>query len=416
MTETLEVPFGSKTTQRPLSRRLSGRRQSHASYRSWISTLATPHLGSGGMSSPPPIPVTFEVHSPASTTRTVKLSQAPERKQPGIPEATESTESKEIPALQLLISTDTGGDIKEFDGQMMSPVEEGSEHPTTPTVALRGRARSLVDGLVSGIRSIPRAVTHSQLHDRVSLGRESSRVSHYTRRTASESEEYAYKFPNQPLPYGVPILLAPPFPQGRLGPPMTMSGPPTSKISDMDSRNGHRGFLGELNSLPWISSRVAVDYFPGVSRSTSVPSKSLSSWYTMTAPSSPSPILRPEHVLPDPWFAPTRLDPAWEVPEEEERAAEGDDGMTMEQKLEKTRDELQEKDRELDGLRQIVEHQKKHIGALEAELTELRKAEEVDLHRRKSSMRQSLRARDSIRASMRRTSMRVSRPSSSFFD
>ena len=93
---------------------------------------------------------------------------------------------------------------------------------------------------------------------------------------------------------------------------------------------------------------------------------------------------------------------------------------TLQAKLRELREELQEKCGELSNLRQVVEHQKLHISVLEADLAELRKAEEqqVELHRRRSSVRRStLRPRDSLGvAAVRRTSVRVSRPSSTFCD
>ena len=102
-----------------------------------------------------------------------------------------------------------------------------------------------------------------------------------------------------------------------------------------------------------------------------------------------------------------------EEPEAEAEAAE-EDKENAEGRLKEIREELQEKLRQLGDLRQVVEHQKMHISALEGELSDLRKADETSgLHPRHSSVRG--RARDSLRVS-RHTSVRVSRPSSSFFD
>lgn len=106
-----------------------------------------------------------------------------------------------------------------------------------------------------------------------------------------------------------------------------------------------------------------------------------------------------------------------EEPEGDTEAEEdGDNQEHAEERLKEIREELQEKARQLGDMRQVVKYQKMHISALKGELAELRKADEADLHRRRSSVRsKTLRARDSLRVS-RHTSVRVSRPPSSFFD
>lgn len=348
------------------------------------------------------------------------------------------------------------------DNGIMSPVDELSEngHATTPTntsaSALRGKARSFVDGVVSGLRSIPRAVTHSQVYDRRSLGRESSRTSHFSYyrprvSTATQHQHqqagYNLKYPEQPLPYTVPILLAPPhaFQHGHMGMGMGMRTPRSLSLSKLGSEaayttteshvsgsggGAHRlsSLLGELNSLPWISTRVAVDYIPGESTRSAPEKRSSSSWYTISAPASPSDISHLERFVPEPWFPPAQLTPTVEVPEEEFGVAGAGEGREPEaeeaERVGKLKEELQDKSQALHDLRQVVEHQKMHISSLESQIEELRQAGEqtLALQRRRSSMRQSLRAsqslrvRDSVRMSTRRTSVRVSRPPSSFFD
>lgn len=335
----------------------------------------------------------------------------------------------------------------------MSTVDEVSEHPNSPlspmTLRMGGKARSIVDGLVSGLRNLPRAMTHSQLYDRrSSLGRDSSRTSHFTgtdnRTTMTSDHDSAlgFKF-HGPAPFPLPFVFAPPFAPPELSTPISLDHDPMSKLgSDMDAEgyaeDSHAGritnLLASINRMPWVSpTRVAVDYIPGSSRKTSVPphqTKSSSSWYTLTAPATPSDISNPWQTLPEPWFPPTELPTTLEEPEAEERAAVLDGEMgdhsneterqNVEEKLKEVKEELHEKSRQLSDLRQVIEHQKMHISALEGELAELRKAEEeAQPHRGRNSVkRQTLRARDSLQVStsVRRTSVRVSRPGSSFFD
>lgn len=395
-------------------RRVSGR-QSHASYASWISSLANPDAEP--TTPPPPVPtINIDLHSPASTVRTVRLASVPISR----------VASPFDPDMESQQSTSTH-DEKEITHIKygMTTVEEVSEQPASPVTRV-GRARSLVDGLVSGLRNLPRAVTHSQLYDRMSIGRESSRTSHFTDNRATVTDfshdgEMSLKFPPGPFPIG-PFVLAPPFGMPPMMPgsaPMSVSHAETSKLgseADTETRAGRIGsLLAEIQRMPWISPRVAVDYIPGERRSTSPSTKVSSSWYTITAPSTPSDISNPWQTLPEPWFPPTELPTMAEEPEAEEQEAE-DDKENAEERLREIREELQEKARQLGDLRQVVEHQKMHISALEGELAEVQKADEADLHRRRSSVRgQSLRARDSLRVS-RHTSVRVSRPSSSFFD
>ncbi len=70
--------------------------------------------------------------------------------------------------------------------------------------------------------------------------------------------------------------------------------------------------------------------------------------------------------------------------------------------------------------KEVIEYQKKHISALESQVSELRETTEsqiIDIHRRRSSTRRSLqlRTRNSVRTvtSVQRS---VSRPGSSFHD
>jgi hypothetical protein len=338
----------------------------------------------------------------------------------------------------------------------MSTVDEVSEYPASPlspmTVRMGGKARSIVDGLVSGLRNLPRAMTHSQLYDRrSSIGRESSRASRFTttdhRTTMMTDRESAVAFKFQPPgPYPVPFIFGPPFQPHMMQSPVSLDHDPMSKFGsdgeavDAETENTHlahlTNLLGSFYRMPWISpTRVAVDYVPGSGRAMSVPvhqTKVSSSWYSMTAPATPSDISNAWRTLPEPWFPPTELPTTVEEPEAEDGAAttqdnaeEGldqtrDGSMKMEDRLREVKEELQEKNRQLADLRQVVEHQKMLISGLEGELAELRKAEEqVELHGRRSSVRRStLRARDSlgVPGAVRRTSIRVSRPGSSFFD
>ncbi|KAI0698098.1 hypothetical protein BC835DRAFT_1413242 [Cytidiella melzeri] len=425
--------------------------QRRISGRSWISSLASPQTAVLPSSPPPHIPtINIDAHSPASTPRTVRLGHMPvppSRTKQVMPGDLDS-DSKES------VSTHEDKDVTHIK-YGMSTVDEGSEYPNSPmtplTARVGGKARSIVDGLVSGIRNLPKAMTHSQIYDRrSSMGRESSRTSHFSgtdnrvTMTTDRDSTVAFKF-HPPAPYPIPFVFAPPFPPPGMQQRMSLDHDPMSKLgsegdaAEMDSEDTHLARITNLvtsfNRMPWISpTRVAVDYIPGSSRKTSVPphkTKNSSSWYTMTAPASPSDISNPWETLPEPWFPPTVLPTTEEDPEAEERAGNDtetgqdqtrDESMkgNVEERLKELKEELQEKSRQLGDLRQIVEHQKMHISVLEGELAELRRAEEQDEHhRRRSSVRKStLRARDSlgVPATARRTSVRVSRPGSSFFD
>lgn len=298
---------------------------------------------------------------------------------------------------------------KEFG---MSTVEEVSEYATSP--ARRGKARSIVDGLVSGLRSLPRAVTHSQLYDRRSFASRTSQATSHRATTTDMEHDMRFKFP--PPPFSMPFILAPPYQPMS----MSMSKLETETDGEMGSRVRRIGdFLDGLNRMPWISDRVSADYYPGES-TRSTRAKASSSWYTMPAPATPSDISHAWKTLPEPWFPPSHLPTTAEEPDEEGENGTGKDKENVEEKLRETREELQEKNQQLNDLRQIVEHQKMHISALEGELAGLRQvaeAAEADLLRRRSSLRrQTLHARDSVRTSVRRTSIRVSRPPSNLFD
>lgn len=432
---------------RRMQRRISGR--------SWISVLAHPEA----QQPPPPPPPIPAIHitsqSPVSPARPIRLDNFPvsgSQTRLAVPGDFDADSSKE--------STSTHED-KEKDvtniKYAMSTVDELSENPTSPmtpkTLKAGGKAR-ILGGLVSGLRSIPKAVTHNQIHDRrSSIGSRSSRLTGTDRRTTMTVERdsaLAFKF-QSPTPFPAFFYA----PQGYPPPPsVTTAMSPRSPMSgdhDPMFKLGSEGDIGELNAedthlarisnfissfnrMPWISStRVAVDYIPGNSRKSSVPAhktKNSSSWYTITAPATPSDITNPWRTLPEPWFPPTTLPTTAEEPEEESKAVVGqengdsdgdrehDENLRM--KLRELREEFQEKCRQLGDLRQVVEHQKLLISVLEADLAELRKAEEqqVELHRRRSSVRRStLRPRDSLGvAAVRRTSVRVSRPNSSFCD
>jgi hypothetical protein len=389
---------------------------SGTSYTSWISSLAHPAAPTSPRPNPP---VTIEVSSPDSSARTVKLSHVP------IP----GREHGREPDAESKYTEDTVHDEKDLkdlkdelpflkdDPFKMSTVDELSEHPTTPTTALRGKARSLVDGLVSGIRSLPRAMTHSQMYDRRSAPstHSSFATSRRTTMTTEHDAAMALRYPTQPVPMG-PFFFAPPnFVPGQLMQSPTSMSPPLSKLYSEGELEVEThldrlgGIISGIKSMPWIAPRPTIDYYPG-ERSQSIPKKKMSSsWYTIGAPATPSVISHPEQLVPEPWFPPA---PLVEVPEEEEVANdEEDDGDPHEPPKEKiTRlraelnektQQLQEKTQQLAELRQVLEHEKSHIGQLEIELATLRKeAEEANLlQARKNSVRQSLRARASIRVS-----------------
>lgn len=345
----------------------------------------------------------------------------------------------------------------------MSTVDELTEYPASPTTPVTarmgGKARSIVDGLVSGLRSIPKAVTHNQLHDRrSSVGSRTShytgvgsRTSHYTAgtdhrttMTVERDNALAFKFA-PPGPFPAFVFAPAGYPPPSMATPMSLDHDPMSKLgSDGDAAETNAeddthlaritNLFSSLYRMPWISpTRVAVDYIPGNSRKCSVPAhktKNSSSWYTMTAPATPSDISVPWRTLPEPWFPPAELPTTMEDPEAEARAdigqenADGEEGHHheehVEEKLRELREELQEKNRQLSDLRQVVEHQKLRISVLEADLEELRKAEaqQEEQRRGRSSVRRStLHPRDSLGvAAARRTSIRVSRPGSSYFD
>jgi len=301
------------------------------------------------------------------------------------------------------------------------------ESPTSPSgIGRFGRARSLVDGFVTSLRSIPRSMTQSQAYDRRSSSSYYSKRTGQTGSASVYSSDSNYKYPEQGLPYSMPILLAPPF----AGIPPTITGSELSKPASQVSFVSQVGeFLEGIKSLPWISPRVSVDYVPGeTSRSRDARSTS-TSWYSIQAPATPSEIIAPWNYVPEPWFPPTQLPPTQEEPEPDEDEgqegqAEGEDNnedKPFDKKLASAQEELQRRTRELNDLRQVVEHQKKTIGVLEGQITEVgRKSagSPVEVYRRRSSTRRSLhyRTRDSVKTvtSMRKGS--ASRPPSSFFD
>ncbi|GJE92530.1 hypothetical protein PsYK624_086840 [Phanerochaete sordida] len=439
----LDVPptsFGMKDYQQSPHRRASG-----TSYSSWISSLAYPSATPG---TPIPIPLDLCTPDSDSSAGTIKLSHAPPRMGEQDPEtASSETEVTEATEKDEKETTETMDTEETSYGFKMSTLEEVPEHPLTPLTppsALRGKARSIVGGLVSSIRSLPRAVTHSQVYDRRSAVTSATGTSSYvasgrTTMTMTPTTEHGALHPHKfAPPFPFPFVFAPPYPPPAHAHPHHAlphahlrevhspggSAARSSKLGfgsldmselygsgDAEPESGPRERLGglvrELTSLPWVSTRVAVDYFPGESRTRSVPGKTSSSWYTMTVPSTPSDISQPGALVPEPWFPP-RLSPALEVPDEEERAAaeDGPMGEAAEQRIEQLRDELRERTEELSQVRQIVEHQKTRIGELEFELQQLRREKEEVLQRRKSSVRKSMRA-SSFRASMRRTSVRV---------
>ena len=178
--------------------------------------------------------------------------------------------------------------------------------------------------------------------------------------------------------------------------------------------------------MPWISpGRVAIDYMPGeTQRARLSRSGSNGSWYSINPPASPSEISNRWKYIPDPFFGPSnQLPPTQEVDEHDEGGAHPSGEESSEQKIRRLQNELREKTRELESMRLVVVHQKKHIDALETELADLRDSEaretQNDIRRWRSSTRKSLsyRKRDSVRTvtSARRT-MSVSRPPSTFYE
>ncbi|KAI0088712.1 hypothetical protein BDY19DRAFT_994076 [Irpex rosettiformis] len=421
--------------------------QRRASGRSWISSLASP-ITATQQSPPPPLPtINVTSQSPVSPARTIRLEHLPvsaPRTKQVMPGDLDTNSSKE----SMSTHEDREKDITNIKYDM-STVEEVTEYPNSPmtpiTSRMGGKARIIVDGLVSGIRSIPKAVTHNQIHDRrSSVGSRTSRFTGTDRRTTMTIERdsaVAFRF-NPPTPFPAFVFAPQGYPPQSMASPMSLDQDPMSKLgsegdaADLNADDTHLARITNLfssfNRMPWISpTRVAVDYIPGNSRKSSVPAyktKHSSSWYTMTAPATPSDISNPWRTLPEPWFPPTELPTTMEEPEAEaiagQETVEGGDGHgheeNLEEKLRELREELQEKSRQLSDLRQVVEHQKLHISVLEADLEGLRKVgeQQVELHRRRSSVRRStLRPRDSLGvAAVRRTSVRVSRPGSNFFD
>ncbi|KAK7689971.1 hypothetical protein QCA50_006611 [Cerrena zonata] len=196
------------------------------------------------------------------------------------------------------------------------------------------------------------------------------------------------------LPPGIPLM--PYMDPNTTGSCCSMYKDDTCQSSGtLSSRIG--GFLVELSSMPWISERVVDEYIPG-QRSGSH-NKNSSSWYSVRAPASPSDISSKWRMVPDPWFAPRNLP----VTQEEPEPIVGGAGDEQEQEhvgqeVRELREEVQEKTREVDTLQQTVEHQKKHIAALEDELEQLKglQVESPDLRGRRSSTR-LYRKRDSVR-------------------
>lgn len=308
----------------------------------------------------------------------------------------------------------------------MSTVEEVSEQVTSPAGTRKSKARSFVGGFVNSIRSLPHAMTHSQYHDRRSLARESS-VSGVTSGRTTVNYEHEHQQPGTGLRF--PALPMPMWfgPNGPQPYPLVQSPAPLSTLrtSKWDSEYGSEretrsrqgtlgGFIGELTSLPWISTnRIAVDYIPGSSSTRSVPSKTSTSWYSLAAPGTPSVFSHPERFVPDPWFPPAQLTPAVEVPGEEEKAAEEDVSReALLEKVEQLKAELQEKNREITELRQQTEHQKVTIGKIEMEMQELNKDLAQTRHRRRNSTSSSVRSGRSVAApilAVRNSSVRASK-------
>ncbi|KAI0783477.1 hypothetical protein C8Q75DRAFT_736809 [Abortiporus biennis] len=427
MTDTLhQIPSFPPPALKPTGPRQG--RQSHVSCASWISSLA--------ITSPnniPPIPITIQPqHSldSESSGATAKLEN--------VPEISSEFDAEYKP-------------LKRPDSEEMAQmkVQRATSSVSAGGASRKSKAKSFVGGFVSSLKSIPKAMTHSQIYDRrTSSARDSVRSPTeqrpYLPVAMSGNPDVHFIYPGAQQkslhgPYPMPFILAPPpVPNGApipLPPPRfthakrrpTSSSVESSRYGSFQTNDTFSSkigtFLGELSSLPWTpQGRVAVDYIPGESRSRSLKGKASGSWYSITAPLTPSDITAPSQLLPDPWFPPSRLTPTEEVEEpQEEGQGDAEEDQSLDKKFERTREELQEKTMALNDLLRIVEHQKHHIGALETQISELQKeAEEsqiqADLHRRRSSTRKSLlRPRDSVRTvtSVRRS---ISRPVSVFHD
>ncbi|KAH8082467.1 hypothetical protein BXZ70DRAFT_628965 [Cristinia sonorae] len=416
---------------------------------SWISQLANPMPI---QSTPKPIaldiPLSAPGGSPSQSVTTMDEDDKQNQKHLGENEkGYESVLKLPVPTWPVSDSDHEKG-YGEIPNIPTEPASPGSG-------SRRSKARSFVGGFVTSLRSIPRAVTHSSVYDRRTTGmsQESSGQSHTDSQAFSGHgipvhPQLWYRVPPPPLaslehgqfkhPHHVPILLAHPhappppgitlphFP-GAVGsrrrPSIANSDSQytQSKYDDYDHSNSSGGksvssrlgeFLGELSSMPWISpDRVAQDYVPGeTSRSRVTRNGSNGSWYSINPPGTPSDISKDHRwkYVPEPWFPPAQLPTTQEEDEHEDedeshRVKSGQGDGTTEEKLARVQAELQEKTRELESMRQVVEHQKRHIGALEAEIEELRdNGQGTDIRRWRSSTRKSLsvvgyRKRDSVR-------------------
>ncbi|KAF7789976.1 hypothetical protein EIP86_000924 [Pleurotus ostreatoroseus] len=426
MNEIPEAPLQKSPTT--LLRRVSNHRQSVTS---WVS-----HLAHVSFTSPMP-----SAASPATSEKTItrKASQIaiPSTRQQELPttldehvqEVGEEAESETRTILML--EADAEGKYEDI----LSPLDEVAEQPITPPLMAHRKSRSTVDGIVhslSSLRSLPRAMTHSQVHDRTPLSRRESRVTVPYSRAGGSSvpgsprSALSAKYPHQPHPFPMPgIFLAPPFPHHPHvhghphglphahihGSPAPMSTVDGSKLGTYESEWGAEsravadrivGFFGELSRLPWVSPRVSADYVPGGSQ----PEKNSASWYTISAPESPSVLSNVTQLVPEPWFPPAQAPPSTivEQPEGEQQANEEDE-ESVKRKLERMEHELRERNEALQEMRRIVDYQKSQIGTLEEDL---RKTAEQNVDRRRSSVR---RLGDSLRVSRvstRKTSLRVS--------
>lgn len=444
MSETPRINNGGRHLSPTISQRAA--RQTHVSCASWISGLA---IGNTTPNHPPPIPPSTPSHSMHHTSfaSTLKIGGvAYNVPGPSDMERVREIEEKGYDILERPTSEEAAQMAKEMLIIETSPTTTSPSYPHSR----KSRAMSIVGGIVHGLKNIPRAMTHSPLDDRRSSTTRTTRES-----IKSESipvkpmpailpglpynAKYPLPHPIQGIsPYGVPVILTPPYAQPPFygfHPPTTIDTTLSSKHRYSDGSLGTRlgGFLEDLSSLPWVASRVVTDYMPGErDRGRGTRLRSAGSWYTVNHPSTPSELSNPWKFVPDPWFPPTQLPPMTEeteekggdVPEggETRDGGQNDSGEpeTVEQILERAREEMQARERSLNDLRQIIEYQKKHISVLEGQVTEMREITEthmVDIHRRRSSTRRSLqlKTRNSVRTvtSVQRT---LSRPGSSFHD
>lgn len=439
-------------------------RMSHASHGSWVSDLAAANVS--------PIPYQQSLAHSHSLNHLSNATVKPDKDQDVTPR----------PPIDYL-GFKFGGEKEDDDFERLElPTAEEAAimakemvivetSPTNTTPSRKSRARSIVGGFVHSLRNIPKAMTSNHQNDRSYTPSTTSRS--HTREAVRPDQVrilpmpaivpgLAYSPPGhhhgqhrqaQPihgLPgYPVPVILSPPY---GAPPPFYQPKPPTqidttvtdSKRSYSDGSLSSRlgGFFEELSNLPWISSRVAVDYMPGErDRGRGTRLRSKGSWYTVDHPATPSDLSQNVKYLPTPWFSPQRPSTAIpptviEVPEEEgepsQSQVQGRDtsagagtesqggAVAAERKLERAQEDIQAKESEMLNLNRIIDYQKAHIGELEHRIQRLQEEAdvEVDVHMRRRSTRRSLqlKTRNSVRTVTSVQTRSISRPVSTMQD